>query len=131
MVRIAGLGMSRLSELESMARLYQEAAGLDREALELLRNQAPLGSLKAIFARKEALGAELEALKKGMERHRGPREAEDGIALARALEAQRTAAHLEQRLAEALGNAVPRSGKFSAYEKSSQSRAENRLNQSI
>jgi hypothetical protein len=99
--------MSRPADLNTLKALFAEAAALNREALQALRQGEGLDALQSVFERKTALVDELNALQGvlGRSRPEGSQEA-----LQAAFQAQREAATTEAQLAESLGKIVPQSG---------------------
>ncbi|HTB22089.1 MAG TPA: hypothetical protein VK914_05245 [bacterium] len=101
-------------DLRALAELFEEACALNREALAALEAGTPLHALSGLFGRKQGLAESLEKEWSGSASQARGSNAD----LERVLRSQKEAALLETRLSEALGNAVPRSGKaLAAYKK--------------
>lgn len=101
-------------DFQALAELFEEACVLNREALACLDAGRPVRDLSELFGRKQRVTEALEREWQGA----ASGATENSALLEQVLRSQREAALLETRLAEALGNAVPRSGKaLAAYKK--------------
>jgi hypothetical protein len=130
MVRVEGPEMSLDTDFDALAALFEEACALNREALTALRGGVPVPALNGLFERKKRLTELLTREQEILSRKKaGPG---FGSGLARALQAQREAAMLEVKLAEALGNPVPSNGNvIAAYKNAIPGHGDEGLDQSI
>ena len=107
--------MSAAQDLQALAEAFNEATGLNQEALAVLHAGTGLDGLEPLFHAKQAVNEKLERLQSVL----GAVGHDPALApgLSQALEAQAQAARTEAQLSEALAKLVSLSGKVkSAYQ---------------